>query len=126
MNVIKIFSLIGLVSVQAFASGEIAQEVDCKLEIINYNKSPRTYTLFGSIKEKTGLDYLTLEPNSSSGAQFSARILLTGDYDPVTLHPRGNTVNTVARGDLAKTDEVHLTYFDEANDTNYVLDCKNL
>ncbi|MEM7645476.1 MAG: hypothetical protein AAF203_01090 [Pseudomonadota bacterium] len=113
-----------LITTSAFAGQNAIQETECTLQILKEGKQP--YILHGSIREKTGFDYLTLEPNTVSGAKFSARVLLTGNYDPVTIHPRGNTVNTVARGDLAQSDEVSLEYYDSANKTDYFLYCQNL
>jgi hypothetical protein len=66
--------------------------------------------------------YLTLQPTTSSGINLDARILITGeDYNPMTLHPRGDTVHALARTEL-KGERSEISYKD-ANGVSYSLKC---
>jgi hypothetical protein len=73
--------------------------------------------------------YLTLEPPETSGIDVTARVLITywtdnGGYyyNPMTLHPRGDTAKTLASAALSGNEQ-QLHYADSKN-TNYLLDCK--
>ena len=95
-------------------------EANCRFEILRPGKVP--YILNGVVRNTTGQDYLTLEPATTSDAKVTARILLTSNYHPVSLHPRGNTVNQYVAGDLATTNRVELTH--EENGIKYNLVCE--
>jgi hypothetical protein len=108
----------------AFAESSTSIEVRCSFTITRDGKVP--YILNGMVQSFTGQDYLTLEPAITSGAKFSARILLTDEeYHPVTIHPRGDTAEYTVFADLAKNESVELRHIDEGNKSTYFLSCKN-
>lgn len=106
--------------VSAAAAQSLVSEAKCKYSITEEGRPP--YELNGVIRSSTGLDYLTLEPNINSGKKFSARVLLTGNYNPVSLHLRGDTSRKVASGDLAVQKTVEIEHVDE--NVKYHLICR--
>ncbi len=85
-------------SSHAHTKNATAVTEQCTLAIYA-NNGRRPFLMKGLVRlenaDVTGESYLTLEPNSSSGFQVSARILLTRfngeDYFPMSLHLRGDT-----------------------------------
>jgi hypothetical protein len=118
-----LLTLISIITVNiATVQATDTMEVRCSFSITKEGEPP--YILNGVIQALTGSDYLTLEPTISSGAKFSARVLLTGDnYHPVTIHPRGDTAEYTAFGDLALDKSVELSHLDSAG-TVYTLRCR--
>lgn len=106
-------------------------EVECIYSVERpFPKINFTMTGYARISNlvKNGQSYLTLEPPSVSGIKISARILLTRyfsvNYFPVSLHPRGNTVFTVASDRLEGKPSVELNHLED--DNKYKLVCSVL
>ena len=68
--------------------------------------------------------YLSLEPPKVSGINITARVLIGADnYNPMTLHPRGDTVKVLASAILSGGRQ-QLKYVDPATKASYALDCQ--
>ena len=111
--------LLFIANINAFAQNQEIEEAHCTYTITKEGREP--YVLNGMVRSLTGRDYLTLEPATVSDAKVTARILLTDNYYPVTLHPRGNTAKYLAFGNLFKDNQVELEYSED--DRTYHLIC---
>ncbi len=133
----KILSTVSTVSVfltmiygaAARANGSDQPSYQCQYRI---NHMGQIFTMTGTISatdaeaNEAGAAYLTLEPPTTMGIPVTARVLITKDnYNPMTLHPRGDTANTFALA-LLKGDEQVLSYADHDGKSNYLLSCKLL
>ena len=94
----------------------------------------KVFTMNGNIETADattrpgGATYLTLEPPHVSGLDVTARVLITywtdnGTYfyNPMTLHPRGDTAHVLASAELTG-DGNTVTY--QEGDATYTLTCK--
>lgn len=102
------------------ADESITIEAQCRFTVVK--KSGKVFVYNGVVRSLTGRDYLTLEPTTSADIGFSARILLTENYYPVSIHPRGDTVYTVKHGDLFQKSPIELSF--EEDGSSYSLFCE--
>ncbi|WP_413291352.1 hypothetical protein [Bdellovibrio sp. HCB337] len=91
-----------LVLVTGFALNVSAESIyRCQFSSDRKDKEPFVMTGHIVASKDDDTTYLTLQPPSSTRLPYEARTLITADgYNPMTIHPRGNTVTTVARGEL--------------------------
>jgi len=100
----------------------------CEFTSERENREPFVMTghIIASNKEDT--TYLTLQPPISTDLAFDARVLITAGegegFNPMTLHPRGNTATTVAHGELHGASG-QISYVDEKG-SKFVLSCSKI
>ena len=108
-----------------FAEVNATQLYRCQFTIERVGKEPHQLTGHILASDKEDITYLTLQPASSTDINIDARVLITGGrfggYNPMTLHPRGETVYTVASGELH--DNGNQIEFIDASGTQYSLSC---
>jgi hypothetical protein len=91
-------------------------------------KAHEPFVMTGHIVETDSGEntYLTLQPPSSADIPFDARVLMTNfegeSYNPMAIHPRGNTVSTVAHGELQGPAQ-EIQYVDPRGN-KYILRCE--
>lgn len=136
MIVAVLFSLVALIGFPALILGatEVPQIYRCEYRATK--PDGRVFTMSGNIilsdvdTSSPSNTYLTLEPPKVSGIDITARVLITywtdnGGYyyNPMTLHPRGNTAAPIASA-LLSGNEQELAYVDSEKKTSYRLNCK--
>lgn len=77
-----------------------------RCQFTSERKEQEPFVMTGHIFASSSEDrtYLTLQPPSSVELPFEARVLITGGEfggdNPMTIHPRGNTVSIVVHSEL--------------------------
>lgn len=121
-----LISLLTVLTSVAAETSPLQNAYRCEYKIDRPGKE--SFVLVGSITGSDALDladpvtYLTLQPPSSVGIGVDARILITGwNYNPIHLHPRGDTVTVLAHADM-QDDRQELAYTDAAG-VKYLVTC---
>lgn len=122
-----------VIGLSAQAAPDEKQIYHCEYSI---NQAGKLFTMSGNIvpgdatTEPNSETYLSLEPPEVSGIDVTARILITywtdnGNYyyNPMTLHPRGNTAKILGSA-LLTGSEQQLIYEDQKNNSSYSVFCK--
>ena len=108
---------------------ELPETIRCVYEVTRPGKTP--FIMSGhliaddAVGAQTSATYLTLQPPTVTGIKIDARVLITiHDYNPMKLHPRGDTVRAVAAGQI-KGDRQEISFTD-AEGNSYRLGCMKL
>lgn len=118
--------VLAVISVPALAS-QPEQIFKCTYTVAQADKKP--FVMTGNIipddaiGSETNATYLTLQAPISTDIKLDARILFTGwNYNPITLHPRGDTAGSVAHTEI-KGDSAELNHVDEQG-VSYHVKCE--